>query len=85
MPMPEPYDENWASEGPSADSAGQATVSAYIEMPDGSFKRVTDCSRDELEAAATSRLMQGQALIAEADRLFALAEGEGHVEGPPHF
>jgi hypothetical protein len=78
--MPDAYDENWASRGPSDDQAGHETVPAYIEMPDGTFKHIYDCSPDELRAEATSRLMQGQQLIDDARRLFQLADGEGHVD-----
>jgi hypothetical protein len=74
--MPEPYDEKWASEGQSADKAGRPTVPMFIEMADGSFKKVTECSPAELMAEAASRLMQAKELTEEAQRLTELAQGD---------
>jgi hypothetical protein len=81
--MPDPFDEDWASQGDPADLAGQPTLPAFITMPDGSRKVLMACTADELRAEAASREMQGRKLLDEAKWLSRSADVmEGH---PPQW
>jgi len=50
----------------------------WIVLPDGASKLIDACSPAELRAEASSRLLQAQALMGEARRLFEMADEEGH-------
>ena len=63
----------WAAQGPSDDDSGKPTVPAFIEFAPDSFKPVSACTADELRAAAQSRILQAEALMAEAERLESMA------------
>ena len=67
-------DNQWAERGPEDEVARGDSIPAWIEVEPEKFKRVDDCTGDELHAAADSVLMQAQAAMAEARALYELAE-----------
>ena len=66
--------DHWAAEGPRDEAAHGETVPAFIEVLPDYFKRVDDCTADELSAAANARMVQARALMDDARRLYEMAE-----------
>ena len=63
--------EQFADHGPLEDDVRKSTVPAFLETEPGSFKPLSECSRDEVESAVLSTMMHADALIKQAQRLDA--------------